>query len=57
MVAHNLDQFEAMAGFQFLRDGNQIVMALSDGYKIEKYASVRGIFGRDLANAYRVVPK
>ena len=56
-VARNLDQFEAMAGFAFLRDGDQIVMAVSDGFKIEKYVSVRGIFSRDLANAYRVVPK
>ncbi len=57
VVSRNLDEFKAVAGFEFLQDGDQVVMAVAEGYKIEKYVSVRGIFGGTVANAYRVVPK
>ena len=56
-IARDLAQFKAMAGFELIRDGDQVVMAVADGFEIERYVSVRGLIGRNLSNAYRIIQK
>ncbi len=47
-LAANLEAFEQQTGFKLVCDGNRTVIALDDGFEIERYVSVRGPFGRGL---------
>src|SRR5690606_6012825 len=55
-LAANIAALDDQTGFRLVQDGDRVLIALDDDFRIERHVSVRGPLASGLSNAWRVVP-